>query len=245
VRIRLAIPDSLVTAPILDAALEATTRAAELQQLAGEGPTFTELLRLGVRWKPEPFLDGEHFDLPAIIAERGWGDCDDLAPSLAAELRQKGDRSARARVIPSGPDKWHAIVQTGTGQLLDPSAMAGMRAKKPIHGAIAKPMTGIGENALAIAEHGGEWWIRTDLPFQQSHLASTSHHALLDRALDQSIVGALLCGRGVGWMHSDNPKVLGDVYQDLIAAGGRPTDEQLQHGGRVTRWPQGPCVVRF
>jgi hypothetical protein len=243
-RIRIAIPDEHVTAPILDAALEATTRAAEVQQLSGAGPTFTQMLRAGVRWKPEPFTDGEHFDLPAVIGARGWGDCDDLAPSLAAELRRQ-DPGARARVVKSGPERWHAIVQLSDGRILDPSAMAGMRSSKGVQGALARPMTGVGESAIAIARHHGDWWSRTDVPWDHAHIASTSHHPILSQALDQSIVGALLCGTGIGWAHAYDRKRLGELYADIVGADGELLEAQTAHGHRVIRWPNGPTVVGF
>lgn len=261
-RIRLAIPDRHVTAPILDAALEATTRAAEVQQLAGEGPTFSELLRMGVRWRPENFADGEHFDLPAVIGQRGWADCDDLAPCLAAELRRQ-DPGAVARVVRSGPDRWHAIVQTSDGQILDPSAMAGMRTGKGVHGAIARPMTTVGSNAIAIAPYQGEAWVRTDVPWADGHLASTAHDRSVMRALDRSIAGAMCAGVGVGWPHAFNRAVVGDIWgsiadafggsgaeydqmQTLIAAANqaqadaranRPGNHQAQMPGTVTPPP--------
>ena len=79
-RIRLAIPDRLVTPQVLEAALEATTLANQNAIAAGEAPSLTDAIRGGLRWRPEPFMDGEHFDLAATAHRRGWGDCDDLAP---------------------------------------------------------------------------------------------------------------------------------------------------------------------
>jgi hypothetical protein len=123
--------------------------------------------------------------------------------------------------------------------------MAGMRKPAGVHGAVTTPMASVGESALAVASHDGQWWVRTDVPWESAHVASTSHHPFLDKALDQSIVGALLCGTGVGWPHAFERKVLGEVYGDLLSADGRPMAEVLPHGGKVVRWPNGPTVVRF
>lgn len=224
-RIRLAIPDQHVTAPVLDAALEATTLAGMSQMRAGEAPTFTELLRSGVRWRPENFADGEHFDLPAVCAERGWADCDDLAPSLAAELRAKGfDPGARARVIRSGPERWHAIVETSDGRIIDPSVMAGMKARGTpagIRGAIARPMVAVGESGVALALHNGRSWARTDVPWGDGHLASVAASKDPLRALDASIEGALACGACVGWAHAQDRTFLASLYDDVASGAWR------------------------
>ena len=90
---------------------------------------FSDAVSAGrVRWKPEPPGD-EHFDLSTTVAKRGWGDCDDLAPWRAAELRVTGqDPEAYSYVYPSGPHRWHAIVRRGDGSDEDPSRAAGMGA---------------------------------------------------------------------------------------------------------------------
>jgi len=247
-RIRLAIPDRFVSAPVLDAALEATTQAATSQMTAGEAPTFSDLLRSGVRWRPEHFSDGEHFDLPEIIGERGWGDCDDLSPALAAELRASGaDPGATARVIRSGPERWHAIVQLSDGSVLDPSKMAGMKSTKGLHGAIARPMAAVGESAVAIAPYQGEWWARTDVPWGPAHLSSLSRSKYLDRALDRSIAGAICCGGPLGWEHSGDRTILGSLYEEAMASDFErsqrnpvPFAGHWQNVGRC-----GPYVARF
>lgn len=217
-RIRLAIPDRHVSAPVLDAALEATTRAARAQMDAGDAPTFSEMLSQGVRWAPERFSDGEHFDLPSIVGARGYGDCDDLAPALAAELRAY-DPGAKARVIPSGPNRWHAIVQMSDGTLLDPSRMAGMRSRASVHGAITRPMALAGESAIAIMPHRGQWWARTDAPWDDGHLASLAADEDLLRAVDRSVSGAVSCGACAGWPTDAHLAVLGDLFGDLAEAG--------------------------
>ena len=128
-RIRIAVPEKHVNASILDAALEATTRANEAALKAGDAKPISPFIKAGrVRWKPEPFTDGEHFDLSRQVVERGWGDCDDLAPAYAAELRYTGrDPGARAVVRRSGPNLWHAVTLLSDGTVKDPSRSAGMQ----------------------------------------------------------------------------------------------------------------------
>ena len=243
-RIRLAIPDEHITAPVLDAALEATTLAAQSQMAAGDAPTFSDLLRSGVKWKPEAFADGEHFDLPEVVGARGYGDCDDLAPCLAAELRAtKADPGARARVYRSGPDRWHAIVQMSDGTIVDPSVLAGMRPSSGsgVRGAIARPMTAVGQSALAVAPYRGQWWARTDVPWDGTHLSSISHSKSLERAVDRSIVGALSCGACVGWPHAIDRNTLASLYSDVVSAG-------ADIRGLSDRWRgslRAPVIARF
>jgi hypothetical protein len=54
---------------------------------------YTPLLKSGVVYKPEPPKSlqerGEEFASVDTVYQRGWGDCDDLAPIYAAELRVK------------------------------------------------------------------------------------------------------------------------------------------------------------
>jgi hypothetical protein len=127
-RIRLGVPTDAnrdEKEAILNAALESVTRADETQ-LARGLPTALEGIKKGVRWKPEPPGD-EHFDLGSTVLKRGWGDCDDLAPWHAASLRITGeDPEAYAFVRPSGPNRWHAVVQRSDGTVEDPSRAAGM-----------------------------------------------------------------------------------------------------------------------
>jgi hypothetical protein len=126
-RVNVAIPEAHVDAPVLDAALEATTRLNEAMMAKNEIPSFQRALKgNGVRWRPEPPGD-EHFDHAKTVLNRGWGDCDDLAPWQAASLRHSGeDKHAKAIVKRSGPRRWHAVVRRGDGSIDDPSLRAGM-----------------------------------------------------------------------------------------------------------------------
>lgn len=99
------------------------------------------LYRSGVRYQNEPVntahLGGvdrthrieEFAAIPAVI-ERGWGDCDDLAPWRVAELREHGER-AKIRVYwkrqSNGHRLYHVVVRRADGTIEDPSAKLGMR----------------------------------------------------------------------------------------------------------------------
>ena len=203
-RIRLAIPDHLVTAPALEAALEATMLANEASIHAGEVPTLSAAIAGGVRWKPEPYTDGEHFDLAHQVAARGWGDCDDLAPWLAAELRASGDDpGARPRVVKTGRSRWHVVVETSDGKILDPSKWAGMKSRgasvSGVQPSITKPMALPQGGALCVVPHAGKWWARCDLPWADGsgHLASHGRARTPEQALDRAVAGALVCGDAI------------------------------------------------
>jgi hypothetical protein len=216
-RIRLAIPDRLVTPEALEAALEATSLANEQAILRGEVPPLTEAIRKGVRWKPEPFTDGEHFDLAHQVTARKWGDCDDLAPWLTGELRATGqDPGAVSRVYKSGPDRWHVVTQTSDGEILDPSKWAGMGRKSApsvngVHAVTARPFARMGEGALCCVPHKGHYWSRVDLPFPDAagHIASHSRARTPEESLYRAISGAIACGEEIDSDLCDRARMMG------------------------------------
>jgi hypothetical protein len=177
-RIRLAVPDELDDhdrKEALDAALEAVTIANKGLYRKGVMPRISGLIKSGaVKWKPEPPGD-EHFDLASTVIQRGWGDCDDLAPAWAGQLRASGtDPQARAFVRRSGPTRWHALVRRGDGTIEDPSRHAGMGHNVSGEGdgaapSICKPMSADPRLCLAICptndpRHGRIWFARCDAP---------------------------------------------------------------------------------
>lgn len=174
-RIRLAVPDSHVSPDVLDAALEASTRANQSMLRAGEVPPISELINAGkVKWAPEPFKDGEHFDLldevhRRVRAGEGWADCDDLAPAYAAELRENGtDPDAFAAVVKSGPSTWHAKCFYGDGsEAPDPSKAAGMgRRSSRVAGLFGTSVMGMASEGaiLGVRPARGRWAARCDVP---------------------------------------------------------------------------------
>jgi len=164
-RIRIAVPEKHVSPAILNAALEATTLANEAMLESGEVEPISSAIKSGrVKWKPEPFRDGEHFDLGQTVTQRGWGDCDDLAPALAAELRATGrDPGARAVVRKSGPNLWHAVTQGSDGRIYDPSRAAGMGRERGVQGTSIMGMIASGP-VLGLRKVGSRWASRLDLP---------------------------------------------------------------------------------
>jgi hypothetical protein len=210
-RVNVAIPEQHVTAPVLDAALEAVTKLNEQLIKSGAAPKFTDAQH-SVSWKPEP-PGAEHFDNAGIVAHRGHGDCDDLAPWLAAERRVTGvDPGAQAVVVPSGPQRWHAIVKRSNGTYEDPSEATGMRGKRhAIAGAavplMSAPMASVSgaftlRPQLALRPNGnGGWQGRADIPWNwrasgeatpgEIAMVSLHQHPVASTALVGAIDGAL------------------------------------------------------
>jgi len=199
-RVRLSVPDAHADPHVINAILEGVTRLDESLIRSGQSPTSRELVAAGAIWRPEPPGD-EHFDHGGTIAQRGWGDCDDWAPLHAATLRASGeDPGAKAIVVPSGPDTYHAIVERSDGSLDDPSVAAGM---KPIRNGKVEGAEGI--HILACDPHDpsvvyagsllpttspmslhcgptfnvrqvqGAWQARADLPLVGSPLVGVRH----------------------------------------------------------------------
>jgi hypothetical protein len=152
-RIRVAVPDDHVTAEVVEPILEAVTRLDEHMLATGQTPTSHEAIASGAIWRPENPGD-EHFDHGGTIASRGWGDCDDWAPLHAATLRATGqDPGAKVRMVTSGPNTYHALVERSDGTIEDPSIAAGM---KPLSGGAPK-IIGSGETIeiMACDPHDG------------------------------------------------------------------------------------------
>lgn len=132
-RVRVSVPEEHVHPNVVDALLEGVTRLDEHMIRSGQSPTSHEAIAAGAIWRPEHYSE-EHFDHGNTIATRGWGDCDDWAPLHAATLRASGeDVGAVARVVPSGPSTYHAIVQRSDGSIDDPSIAAGMKPTRTGH----------------------------------------------------------------------------------------------------------------
>jgi hypothetical protein len=186
--LQIAVPDRHVSAEVLNPVLEATTRLNERMMRAGEIPGFTTMLRRGVRWRKEP-PGAERFDHGKIVSVRGWGDCDDLGPIRAAELRASGeDVGARSFVYKSGPHKWHAVVLRSDGRVEDPSRAAGMGksevgAAAPVIAPMFRP-----NGRAHVATYGNRrrgYHARVDLP------ARGSDHALVGTAIGRTPSEAL------------------------------------------------------
>lgn len=98
----------------------------------GKVPLIPPLYRSGVTYREEPKnWELEHFDTIPVMLKRGWGDCDDLAPWRAAELRfTRADPCANVAVkwkhLPSGGRLYHVVVRRGDGSIEDPSRILGM-----------------------------------------------------------------------------------------------------------------------
>lgn len=236
-RINVAVPEAHVTKPVIDATLEGVTRLDEALIKAGT-PTFAESVG-AVKWRPEPPGD-EHFDHAAKVLQRGWGDCDDLAPWHAASLRVTGeDPGATAIVRRSGPTRWHAVVQRSDGSIEDPSREAGM-GRKTVHGVSGSGLPAMGPISSVVGDEGeiiqrpqlsarpivsrGEivgFEARVDMPFEVGACPSAKDgaaFAALARSgvASQSIVGAC---RGAVRLAEESDMVDGDVIDRVEVIG--------------------------
>jgi hypothetical protein len=127
--VRVAIVGAADGASDLDSLLELSTLAN--QQWLRTHPDTPNLYLSGVRYRRETTTHGGHNEerfltIPWVL-HLGWGDCDDLAPWRAAELRESlVDPYAAARSVRMDPFTWHIIVLRGNGQVEDPSRLLGM-----------------------------------------------------------------------------------------------------------------------
>lgn len=226
-RIRLSVPDNIIDGPIIDAALEAATRGNEALAARGLLPDLGDALSNGLKWRPEPWL-GERFDLAPDCVERGWGDCDDLGPWLAAQLRAAGE-DARAFARQSGRKRWHVLVERPDGQILDPSLWAGMPASGGGKELLTRPsnpsIAGPGESAICVVPHGGKWHARADLPLtERLHVSGWGRDQDASRAIARAIgtYAAVAEGcHGIGDPGVDVP--LRDIVSSVLPLTGTAT----------------------
>lgn len=195
-RIALTVPNDLVSPVTLGAALEAATRLGTVELSKGKAPPLREAIARGVRWRREP-PGQESFDPPSVVWGRRWGDCDDLAPWRAAELRVTGeDPRAKAIALRSGPGTWHAIVQRSNGTREDPSLWAGMPGRQGQGAAVAQPLRGVGHGAVVI----GEGFARIDVPGRHARNGCPMGYAVISRlpnrdaAIREVLTGAVRVG---------------------------------------------------
>jgi hypothetical protein len=223
VRIRLSIPDHLVTAPAVEA------------------------IERGAKWRPEPFLDGEHFDLGHQVTERGWGDCDDLAPYLTGSLIASGeDEGARTRIQKTGPNRYHAVVETSDGRILDPSRWAGMGKRSApnspgVVGSTAKPFARPEGGAIAVVPYRGQWWARCDLPWSDAnaHIASHARSRDPNVALARAVEGAVDCGEQIESPLLERAMCAGSFLLGDVASVGDDFFEGTFHLKRLAKeWEQ-------
>lgn len=123
--------------PALDA--ERVRLAVEVLAAANEAlfrarPELPGVYESQVRYfRPEPDDEDDDFDDWAVVLERGYGDCEDLAAARIAELRVRHGIAARAgftRVVvqtPEGPqERVHTWVMHPDGTSEDVSRALGM-----------------------------------------------------------------------------------------------------------------------
>jgi len=257
-RIQVAVPEANVQKPVLDAALESVTRLNEDLLREKTVPTFDRAVRKGgIKWKPEP-PGQEHFDHAGVVARRGWGDCDDLAPWHAASLRHTGeDPGAKAVVYKSGPSRWHAVVERTDGNYDDPSRDAGMGKPESVRGATQPLMWSpqqdvsgmyIMRPAIAMRPVAKGWQARADMPWdwkqsgkpmpvdyamvtlQSDPVAKTALTGALIGACRLAIAGGYAQDQHVNRMCAIADLVDGVPYEDVAACYG---DDEAQAAAQV------------
>ena len=90
-----------------------------------EHPRAPMLKASGVRYDTQPMGCERFLTIPSILA-RGNGDCDQLAPWRAAEMRVRQGIKALPEVRQMGPKLWHVYVRLPDGRVEDISAHLGM-----------------------------------------------------------------------------------------------------------------------
>lgn len=237
-RIRLGVPGDLnkdETAAVLDAALEAVTAANEPLIARGKIPHAVKAIKRGVKWRPEPPGD-EHFDLASTVLKRGHGDCDDLAPYLAASLRASGeDPEAYAYVRPTGPNRWHAVVNS-QGRELDPSRWAGMGARVSgddnYRAPFWPPMFGDRLSVAAYPLYSG-WAGRVDVPDDDEMMPIVWSHLAKGTSPRSAVRGAICGVQIVGRCNGEDELTLAGLEALLAGAHPEQVDQALEANGAV------------
>jgi len=115
-RVSLTVPSGSVGLAALDAlseeALELVVQAN--MKFLREHPEAPRFFESGVRYQLDDSDTNEWLTIPQIL-ERGWGDCDQLAPWFAAELRLQGYSGVKVRLVkpsarPEDERVRHAVV---------------------------------------------------------------------------------------------------------------------------------------
>jgi hypothetical protein len=114
--------------------------------------TLPDLYQSGVKYHLEPEGVEEWVDIPCVL-ERGWGDCDDLAPYRIAELRIRhgiiADPLIRWRQNASGRWVYHMLIIYPVGAIppdirKDSPFMKGLSLDKPTQRVIEDPSKNLG-----------------------------------------------------------------------------------------------------
>lgn len=126
--------------------LETLTRINQWQYRLGRATSLSDAVNSGLHYRPEA-PGHEDWDDCVTVAKRGWGDCEDLAAWLCAELRElygiPAECVLRYQFIPAEemrrrgyPKKHtptdgvflvHILVRLPNGVILDPSKWLGMK----------------------------------------------------------------------------------------------------------------------
>lgn len=90
-----------------------------------EHPETPPLYQSGVRYVEQPIGVEQFKPIPLVLAA-GQGDCNQLAPWRAAEIRVRNGIKALPEVKQMGPKLFHVFVRLPNGEVEDTSARLGM-----------------------------------------------------------------------------------------------------------------------
>jgi hypothetical protein len=123
--VRIVLEDIPPSPAVLEAFLEAMTGLNAAIITEERLPSVYEV----ARYKREPRSREEWW--PAnVVAEKGVGDCEDLASYRAAELRAINGEMARVKVVRTGSRTLHAVVERADGTIEDVARNLGMRGRR-------------------------------------------------------------------------------------------------------------------
>lgn len=109
----------------IDAALEGLVAQNVAQRRAGLVPSLAASKHVVYRRETPGH---ENWQSAVETHRRGYGDCEDLACWVAADLRVRGIANAKAVTIQTGPHLRHCIVSVN-GKVFDPSKARGMKGR--------------------------------------------------------------------------------------------------------------------
>jgi hypothetical protein len=109
---------------LLEAALEGLVQVNQILIERGDVPADPR--DAGVRYQRES-TGLEEWNDATLVLKNGWGDCEDLAAWEVARMRSEGDDGAMLRIIePGRPGRFHAVAETGDGEMVDVCLELGM-----------------------------------------------------------------------------------------------------------------------
>jgi hypothetical protein len=147
--------ESPVTAKVLN--IFVRTLCAYDTDWLRKNPRTPDIYKSGVRYIPQNPGVERFLPIPRVLAA-GGGDCDQLAPWRAAELRVRHGIKAMPEVIQMSDRLFHVFVRLPGGKAEDPSAHLGMRVPQRLAAAGREKAQRRKHAQLASV---GSWFVRS------------------------------------------------------------------------------------